>query len=201
MADTRSKTIVPFWLHPVLDGAPVICFLAVALITRNLQLATWFVVGGAALSLLVSLVIERRVRPLPTVTGALALIFGGLSLALHRNDIIQMKMTIVDGLLGAALLVGLALKKNPLKAVLGQAVRLGDRHWNTLAVRYGLFFWACAVANEIVRRTQSDYVWTKFRIAVIVLTVVFALSQMPFLMKHAEDSEADDPQNDGQPSP
>ena len=40
----------------------------------------------------------------------MALVFGGLSLALHRSDLLQMKMSIVDGALGAALFGGLALR-------------------------------------------------------------------------------------------
>ena len=186
MVETKSPAPLPKWLHPVLDSAPMLAFLAVALTTRDFQLATWFVVGGAALSLLISLILERRIRPLPAVTGAMALLFGGLSLALHRVDIIQMKMTIVDGCLGAALFIGLVLKKNPLKAIIGSAFHLSDRHWNILALRYGLFFWGCALANEVVRRTQSAHVWAEFRVAIIVITVLFAVSQAPFLMKHSQ---------------
>ena len=51
---------------------------------------------------------------------ALSGTFGGLSIALHRNDLLQMKMSIVDGALGAALFGGLALKKNPqISALIG----------------------------------------------------------------------------------
>ena len=177
------------WLRYAIDGAPAVAFLAVLLITHDFRMATWFVVGGAALALAVSLVVERRIAPLPAVTGALALVFGGASLFLHRADILQMKMTIVDGLLGAVLFGGLALKKNPLKYILGGAFHLTDRAWATLAIRYGAFWWACALANEIVRRTQSQETWAIFRIVVIVAAIVFALAQTPFLLKHSHASE------------
>ena len=58
--------------------------------------------------------------------GGLALLFGGASLLFHRNDIIQMKMTIVDGLLGAALFIGLAMGKNPLKSVVSVDLEAHD---------------------------------------------------------------------------
>jgi len=177
------------WLRYAIDGAPAIAFLAVLLITHDFRLATWFVVGGAALALAVSLIVERRLAPLPAVTGGLALAFGGASLFLHRADVLQMKMTIVDGLLGAVLFGGLALKKNPLKYILGGAFHLTDRAWATLAIRYGAFWWACALANEIVRRTQSQETWAIFRIVVIVAAIVFALAQTPFLLKHSHASE------------
>jgi intracellular septation protein len=188
MADDTPRTApapaAPQWLHVVLDGAPAVAFLAVLVKTHDFRLATWVVVGGSALALMTGLAIERRLRPLPTFTGALALLFGSLSLAFHNAEILKMKLTIIDGLLGAALFGGLVLKKNPLKLLLGQAFSLSDRAWAVLAVRYGLFWWACAIANEVIRRTQSDVTWGYFRVAVIVAAVVFALSQAPFLLKH-----------------
>jgi intracellular septation protein len=186
---TKRAPKGPPWLHYAIDGAPAVAFLAVLLITHDFRLATWFVVGGAVLSLGVSLVVERRIAPLPAVTGALALVFGGASLFLHRADILQMKMTIVDGLLGAVLFGGLALKKNPLKAILGGAFHLTDRAWAVLAIRYGLFWWACALANEVIRRTQSQETWAVFRVVVLIAAVVFALAQTPFLLKHSRAPE------------
>ena len=117
------------WIRHAVDGAPAVVFLIVLLVTRNFPLATWFVVGGSALALVVGLVVERRLAPLPAFSGVLALVFGGASLLLHRADILQMKMTIVDGVLGAVLFGGLALKKNPLKALLGGAFDLTDGAW------------------------------------------------------------------------
>ncbi len=40
------------------------------------------------------------------------------------------------------------------------------------------------MANEVVRRTQTAETWATFRVAVLVLAVVFALAQTPFLMKN-----------------
>ncbi len=176
-------------LRWLIDGAPAIAFLAVILITHNFRTATWFVVGGAMLALAVSLIFERRIAPLPAVTGALAVVFGGASLIFHRADILQMKMTIVDAALGAALLGGLAIGKNPLKLLLGGAFELADRAWKVLAVRYAMFWWACAAANEFVRRTQSQETWAAFRVAVLIAAVVFALAQTPYLLKHSRQAK------------
>lgn len=194
MADSEilspGPTRGPPWLHYAVDGAPALAFLIVLVATRDFRFATWFMVGGAALALAVSLVVERRLRPLPTITGALALVFGGASLWLRRADILQMKLTIVDGLLGAVLFGGLLLKKNPLKALLGGAFTLPDRAWSILAIRYGAFWWACAIANEVVRRTQTQVTWGYFRVAVLIAAIVFAIAQTPFLLKHNQAAAA-----------
>lgn len=170
------------WL---VDTAPGVLFIAAFLISRDFRLATWVLVVTAALALTASVIVERRFRPMPTTVGVLAVLFGGASLLLRSPDILKMKMSIVDGLLGAVLFAGLAMKRNPLKYILGAAFRLSDKAWTTLTVRYALFWWACAVANEFVRRTQSDHTWVVFRGLALLAGVLFAVAQAPFLMKHA----------------
>jgi len=189
MADRAPATS---WVRMTVDGAPSVMFLVVLLATRNFPLATWFMVGGSAFALALGLIVEHRLAPLPAFSGTLGLVFGGASLVLHRADILQMKMTIVDGILGAALFGGLAMKKNPLKMLLGGAFDLPDRAWKVLAIRYGLFWWACAIANEVIRRTQSAETWAVFRVVVWVAAVVFALAQTPFLLKHNQAGGAGD---------
>src|SRR5262249_45285852 len=124
----------------IANAAPAVAFLATLLITHDFRTATWVLVPLSAAALALCLILERRVARLPAFSGGMALLFGGLSLALHRADLLQMKMTFVDGALGAALFGGLALKRNPLKLVLGGAMQLPDQAWRVLTIRYGLFF-------------------------------------------------------------
>lgn len=172
------------------NAAPAVAFLGVLLVTHDFRKATWVLVALSAAALALSLVMDRRIAPLPAFSGAAALVFGGLSLALRRNDLLQMKMTIVDGALGAALFAGLAMKRNPLKLVLGGAMRLPDQAWRVLTIRYALFFWASAIANEIIRRTQTAEVWATFRVVAIVAAVLFGAAQFPLLKKYWMDGEA-----------
>jgi len=183
----------PSWLHNLINAAPAIGFLADLLISHDFRQATWVLIAASAAALALSLIVERKIAPIPAFSGGAALVFGGLSLLLHRNDLLQMKMTIVDAVLAAALLGGLALKRNPLKAVLGGALTLPDKAWRVLTIRYALFFVACAVANEIVRRTQTAEVWATFRVAAIVGAVVFGAAQTPFLMKNIAKGETAPP--------
>ena len=54
--------------------------MAVLLSTKNFQLATWVLVGGSALALLIGWIAERRLAPLPLVAGLAAMVFGGMKL-------------------------------------------------------------------------------------------------------------------------
>ena len=176
-------------IKQIANAAPAVAFLGVLLITHDFRKATWVLIALSFAALALGLILERRIAPIPAFSGAAALVFGGLSLALHRNDLLQMKMTIVDGALGAALFGGLAMKRNPLKLVLGGAMQLPDEAWRVLTIRYGLFFWASAIANEIIRRTQTAEVWATFRVVAIVAAVLFGAAQFPLLKKYWRDDE------------
>jgi intracellular septation protein len=180
VAEPNAGSVV----RQIANAAPAIGFLAALLITRDFRKATWVLVALSVVALAISLVTERRIAPIPAFSGGLALVFGGLSLALHRNDLLQMKMTIVDGCLGAALFAGLFLKRHPLKMLLGATMTLPDKAWRVLTIRYGLFFWASAIANEIIRRTQTPEIWATFRVVAIVAAVLFGAAQFPLLRKY-----------------
>ncbi|MGH7024231.1 MAG: inner membrane-spanning protein YciB [Caulobacteraceae bacterium] len=188
MADGTRRA--PRWFTGAVDSGPGLIFIASYLFTRDFRLSTEVLVAAASVALAASVTVERRFRPLPTTVGVLAIVFGGASLLLRDPQILKMKMSIVDGLLGAALIGGVAIRKNPLKLILGASFALPDKAWAALAIRYGLFWWACAIANEAVRRTQSDHTWVLFRAGTFVAGVLFALAQTPFILKHAASGEA-----------
>jgi intracellular septation protein len=196
MAEAKLSSI----LVQAANAAPTVGFLATLLITHDFPKSSWVMVGLSAAALALSLIVERRIAPIPAFSGVMAMVFGGLSIALHRNDLLQMKMSIVDGALGAALFGGLALGRNPLKLLLGGAMTLPDEAWRVLTIRYGLFFWASAIANEFVRRTQTPEVWATFRVVAIVAAVAFGAAQFPFLRKYWREpgpAEAPDPPEPG----
>jgi intracellular septation protein len=179
------------WVRTAVDYACPLAFLATLLITHDFQRATWVLVGASAAALLTGWIVERRLAPIPLLAGGAALVFGTLTLVLHNSAFVKMKMTFVDCALAVALLGGLMLKRNPLKAMIGESLALPDAAWRTLTIRYAAFFLSCAAANELVWRTQSDARWAMFRIAVLVATVVFSFAQAPFLMKHIQGPDED----------
>lgn len=182
------------WLRTGVDYAAPVLFVATLLISRDFQRATWVLVAASAVALAVGWAVERRLAPLPLFAGLAALIFGALTLVFHDKSFVKMKLTFVDGALGLAMFGGMALGKNPLKALLGEAVRLPDAAWRTLTIRYGVFFLACAVCNEAVWRTQSDARWGVFRLILLAAALVFSGFQAPFMMRHMQ-------QGAGEPTP
>lgn len=182
------------WIRSAVDYGGPLAFLVAFLITRDTIQATWALVAASAVALAVGYVVEKRIAPMPLVAGVAALIFGGLTIVFHDDRFIKIKPTVLNLGFAGFLLGGLVLKKNPLKALLAGAIHLPDPIWRVLTVRYGLFFVCVAVLNEFVWRTQSTEVWAYFRFPGLqVLAVVFSLTQVPLMMKHALPGEAPPP--------
>jgi intracellular septation protein len=176
------------WVRHFVDYAGLAAFLIVLAITRSAVTATWGLVGGAAAALLVGLVVEKRLAPMPLVTGVLALFFGGLTLFLHDERFIKIKPTILYVGFAIFLFGGLLRGKNPLRALMGDAFHLPDDAVRKLTLRYGLFFLALAVANEVVWRTQSTMTWALFKFpGTVIVIFIFSMAQAPLLMKYGKD--------------
>ena len=192
----------PGWVHWFVNYAGLAIFLAVVLamkITHHSDdetavASSWAIVGGSVLALLVGLVWERRLAPMPLVTAVLGLIFAGLTVFFHDKRFIQIKPTILYCLFGLFLLTGLVRGKNPLKVLMGDSFHLPDPVVRTLTLRYALFFFALAALNEAVWRTQSFVVWGFFKFpGVAILIFLFAMAQAPLMLKHMPDETRDGP--------
>ena len=190
------------WVRGVVDYGGLVAFLIGFFLNRGggmtsqeaLVQATWWLVGGSLLGLVVGFVFEKRIAPFPLIAGGAALVFGGLTLFFHDVRFVKLKPTVMNSLFGVALLGGLILRKNPLKLLLGDAVKMPDEGWRKLTLNYGLFFLALAGLNEIVWRTQPDDIWVVFRFpGLLILTVLFGFAQVPLMMKYAKTDEPPPP--------
>ena len=127
---------------------------------------------------------ERRIPPMLAVTAVIVVIFGGLTLYLHDPIFIKIKPTIINCLWAFAIFGGLAVRRNVWKMLFGVAFALTDASWKALAIRWGLFFLFLAGLNEFIWRNFSEAFWANFKFwGVFPITVIFALAQLPLLMK------------------
>ena len=161
---------------------------------RDITAATWWLVGGSALGLMIGLLMERRIAPMPLIAGAFALFFGALTLIFHNPEILKYKPTITNLIFASALFIGLIFRRNPLGWLMGDALPLPEAVWRKLTFRYAVFFVCMAGLNEFVRRTQSNDIWVLFRFpGLLILAMVFSLTQIPLMMKYLHVQEAPPP--------
>ncbi|MGI9438055.1 MAG: septation protein A [Geminicoccaceae bacterium] len=185
----------PTWLRPVADFGPLLLFFA-AFKLYDLMTATAVIVVASLVALALTWFFERRIPVMPLVTAAVVTVFGGLTLWFNNDTFIKMKPTIVQAIFAVILLGGLAFRRPLLRPLLGKMMPpMTDAGWQGLTFRYGLFFVAMAVLNEVVWRTQTENFWVNFKVfGIMALTIGFILLQMPFMNRHM--MQDDDPVTD-----
>lgn len=148
--------------------------------------ATAVFMAAILVALVVSYALTRHLPVMPVVSAVIVLLFGSLTLVLQDELFIKLKPTIIYVLFGAVLTGGLAFGRSLLGMVLGSVFHLTGEGWRKLTLRWALFFFALALLNEIVWRTQSTDVWVAFKVfGVIPLTFIFAALQYPLLTRYA----------------
>ncbi|WGM38517.1 inner membrane-spanning protein YciB [Caulobacter sp. NIBR1757] len=179
------------WIRTAVDFGGLLAFFIGYLVTHSLVAAAWWLVAGSAVALVVGYVAEKRLAPMPLISGVLALVFGSLTVFFKDPIFLKLKPTITMTLFAVILLGGLVAKKNVLKMLMGSELVMSDAVWRTFTLRYGLFFLAIAILNEIVWRNFDEGVWATFKVfGILGLTVLFSLSQAPLIMRGMKESEA-----------
>jgi intracellular septation protein len=184
-----ARTINPL-LKLALDLGPLLIFFAANGLFGILPATAIFMVA-MLVAIGAGITIERKISPVPLITLVLVLVFGGLTLWLADEFFIKIKPTILYTMFAAILIGGLFSKRLLIKFVMGQSVQMPDAAWRTLTWRWGFFFLALAAANEFIWRSFSTDTWVAFKVwGVFPATLLFALSQTPFMMRHQiEDTQ------------
>ena len=152
----------------------------------DIFVATGWFMAAMVLSLVLAWVILKKVAVMPLVTGVVVLVFGGLTLWLQDDTFIKIKPTITNTLFASVLLGGLLFGQSLLKYVFGDVYKLRPEGWWKLTLNWGLFFVVLAVLNEVVWRNFPTDFWVAFKVwAIMPLTVIFSMTQLPLLNKYA----------------
>ncbi|MEP9354907.1 septation protein A [Xanthobacter sp. KR7-65] len=184
---TRSAAVAPRkmspWLKIGLELGPLVLFFA-ANGYGGIYVATGVFMVATLAALAAMWILARRVAVMPLVSAVVVMVFGGLTLWLQDEHFIKLKPTMVNALFGVLLLGGLYLKKPLLPYVFDGMVKLTDEGWRRLTIRWGLFFLAMAVLNELVWRSVSTDTWVAFKtFGYLPLTFAFAMAQAPLMAR------------------
>jgi intracellular septation protein len=155
--------------------------------------ATGLFMAATALAMVASKIRTGKIPLMLWITGIVVTIFGVLTIALHDKRFIQIKPTVVNFFFAAVLLIGVALRKNFLKMVMGEAFpELPDSVWRTLTVRWSMLFIALAILNEFIWRNYSFDTWVASKFIPFVVSMVFMVAHMPLILKHVPEQKVPD---------
>jgi intracellular septation protein len=168
----------------LIEWGPLVAFF-IANAKAGIFWATAVFMAATTIALAVSWTLTRKLAMVPLVGAGFVAVFGALTLWLQNDTFIKVKVTLVNALFGTVLLGGLYFRKQFLKLLLGEALKMDDEGWRILTLRWGFFFFALAALNEIVWRTVSTDVWVNFKVfGLLPLTLLFAISQAPLMHRH-----------------
>ena len=204
VSSTANEPLFP-GLRMAIDFGPLVTFFAANALAPEPKIfkvivATTAFMIATIIAMIVSRVKAGRISPMLWISGALVLVFGGLTVWFHDETFIKMKPTAVYAMFAVILGYGLATGRPLLRLLLESAYPgLNAEGWRRLTINWACFFVGMAILNEVVWRTQSWDFWVGFKLwGAIPLTLLFALANIPMLMKHGlTNPAAADPPPEG----
>ncbi len=196
--DTKPAPAPAPGLRMLIDFGPLAVFFLVNTFAPGPQI-TRILIATAAFMLAIfaamalSLWKTRHISPMLWISGVLVLVFGGLTLWFHDETFIKVKPTIVYTMFAVVLAYGLWSGRPLLQMLLESAYPgLSERGWRLLTINWTVFFAAMAVLNELVWRTQSWDFWVGFKLwGAVPLTLIFAMGNIPMLLRHGLNTDGE----------
>jgi intracellular septation protein len=153
---------------------------------KNLKIAIPPFIIATLIALIIVWILEKKIPLVPLIGGILITLFGGLTIYFDNPVFLYMKPTIINILFGLTLLFGKYFTNEPvLKKIMGKSIMLSDIGWYLLNKRWIFFFFAMAILNEFVWRTQTEEFWVNFKVwGLLPITFIFTAFQVSLINKH-----------------
>jgi intracellular septation protein len=143
------------------------------------------------ITLIVSYFITRKISLVPLFSAIVLGFFGSLTIFLKDEIFIKTKPTIINLIFALILLYGYFSKKPLLSYLLGEQIKIDDRAWLVLSLRWACFFLVLAGLNEFIWRSFSTDLWVQFKVfGMMPLSLIFTVSQMPFMIREMKKTQS-----------
>jgi len=171
----------------LLDMLPALAFLG-AYYLADIYTATIALIVSLFLLVAIYWFWEKRLHKAHFITAMVALVLGGITLAVHDPAFIKYKPTVVYAVFALALLGSHLIGDRVLLARLPQkSIQLPQPVWRKVNFAWALFFAFCAVLNLYVAANFSEATWVKFKtFGFTALMFVFLLAHAPFLSRYLQ---------------
>lgn len=183
-----------------IDFGPLIVFFAVNGLVGGPQIgrvitATIAFMTATVIAMIISRWKTGHISPMLWMSGLLVMVFGGLTIYFHDETFIKIKPTIIYLMFASVLIFGLVTGRPLLQFVLESAYPgLSPKGWRQLTINWAAFFIVQAVLNEAVWRNTSWDFWVAYKLwGVIPMTMLFAIANLPMLMKHGMQMDGNAP--------
>ncbi len=179
-----AQAIVTQYLSGAVSGgvvsatqAPILLATAVAIIATIGQI-TYLLVRG------------KKVDPMLWMSLVIIGFFGGATIYFHNETFIKWKPTVLYWCFGSALFISQTfLKKNLIRKMMEQQIKLPDMVWYRLSLAWSGFFFVMGCINLYVAFNFQTATWVNFKLfGGMGLMFAFVIAQSMFLSKYMKDS-------------
>jgi intracellular septation protein len=173
------------WVGMLLGGA------AVDIRQAPILLATIVVILATFVQILWVHFRHGKVDKMLWISLGLVVVFGGMTLIFQNEAFIKWKPTILYWVFAGSMgFATLFMKKNAIKTMLGEQLKLPDAIWQQLNIAWISFFIAMGVLNLVVAFNFSTDIWVNFKLfGGMGLMFVFILAQGALLSKYVEEEK------------
>ena len=181
----KSPELASSWMGSLLGFVPNDIKLAPIL------LATVVVIAATVAQIVWVHFRHGKVDKMLWVSLVLVVVFGGMTLAFQNEAFIKWKPTILYWVFaGSMTFSAFVLKKNPIKAMLGEQLALPEAIWGKLNLAWIVFFLAMGVLNLFIAFNFSTDTWVNFKLfGGMGLMLLFVLGQGMLLSKYVEEDK------------
>ncbi|KMK51720.1 septation protein A [[Actinobacillus] muris] len=181
-------------MKQLLEFIPLILFFIVYK-SYGVQEAALVLVAATLVQLIALKVLYKKIEKSQWIMGIAVVFFGLLTAYFNDLAFLKWKVTLINGLFAAALLISQFVFRKPLvQMLLGKELRLPPDVWGKLNLGWAGFFIVCMFVNMIISYYFSDDVWTNFKVfgltgLSLVAVVATCFYLYPYLKQHTQDEE------------
>jgi intracellular septation protein len=172
------------------DLLPVLLFF-IAFKAADIYVATAVAIATTFVQVACLKFMGKRIDAMLWASFGIIAVFGGATLLLQDEMFIKWKPTVLYWLLGAVLAgAALLFRRNLVRVMLSEQVRLPDPVWNRLNWSWVGFFAFMGALNLYVAYNYSTDLWVNFKLfGGMGLMLLFVVVQALFLARHVEDKQ------------
>ena len=172
-----------FSLSLAIEFGPTVLFFLGAT-TFDFFVGVWFLIVGTVLSLITSLLRDKRIPLFSVIVSTFVLLSGIVTLLTSDPYWVVLEYALYNIAFAITMFIGYAVDKPALKKLFHTMFHLTDKGWHMLSLRWGMFFLIAAVGSEYVWRMYSEETWVYYRFVMSIVLSIFGFSQFFFARKH-----------------
>ncbi|HET6724509.1 MAG TPA: septation protein A [Gammaproteobacteria bacterium] len=166
---------------------PIVLFFVVYKL-EGIYVATGVLIVVSLIQLGVSWLREHKIKKMPLIVTILAVVLGGITIAMHDPVFIKWKFSVVEWLFGLVFLSSHFIGKKTLaERAMNSQISLPAPIWARLNLTWSLFFLMLGSVNTWVIYNLTTEQWVDFKFyGVLGATFLFVIGQVIWLGRHIE---------------